>query len=242
MKTFKQLSEEIKLSERYDSDLDANKNGKLDSDDFKRLRSKKKKSDCNEDSQLDEAGRFAGRSRYSYAASNMSSHRPGIDVPNVNHKINAEGDHEFKGGYQHKIIKQNDTAGLQSHLKHIHDNILGSGNMFVAHSGGKDQKVFNGGKPGVDALHKAVTAHINEGYDIESMLDYIEELESQLGEENKAREMAKDVAGSYSSSARLSPSNKAGYNAKMIGPSKTEFSAKRTALGLKPTVRKNWVK
>jgi hypothetical protein len=112
----------------------------------------------------------------------MSSHRPGIDVPNVNHKINADGDHEFKGGNQHKIIKQGDTAGLQSHLKHIHDNILGRGNMFVAHSGGKDQKVFNGGKPGVDALHKAVTAHINEGYDIESMLDYIEELESALDE------------------------------------------------------------
>lgn len=54
MKTYKQLSEELKLSERYDSDLDANKNGKLDSDDFKRLRNKKKKSDCNEDSQLDE--------------------------------------------------------------------------------------------------------------------------------------------------------------------------------------------
>jgi len=159
MKTFRQLSEEIKLSERYDSDLDANKNGKLDSDDFKRLRNKKKKSDCNEDSQLDEAGRY---SRYSYAASNMSSHRAGIDVPNVNHKINADGDHEFKGGYQHKIIKQGDTAGLQSHLKHIHDNILGQGNMFVSHSGSKDQKVFNGGKPGVDALHKAVTAPINE--------------------------------------------------------------------------------
>ncbi len=179
MKTFRQLSEEIKLSEWYDSDLDANKNGKLDSDDFKRLRNKKKKSDCNENSQLDEAGRY---SRYSYAASNMSSHRAGIDVPNVNHKINADGDHEFKGGYQHKIIKQGDTAGLQSHLKHIHDNILGQGNMFVSHSGSKDQKVFNGGKPGVDALHKAVTAHINEGYDIESMLEYIEELESQLDE------------------------------------------------------------
>ena len=34
--------------ERYDADLDANKNGKLDSDDFKQLRNKKKKSDCNE--------------------------------------------------------------------------------------------------------------------------------------------------------------------------------------------------
>ena len=135
-----------------------------------------------EELQLDEAGRFAGSSRYSYAVSNMSSHRPGIDVPNVNHKINADGDHEFKGGYQHKIIKQGDTAGLQSHLKHIHDNILGQGNMFVAHSGSKDQKVFNGGKPGVDALHKAVTAHINEDYDIESMLEYIEELESALDE------------------------------------------------------------
>jgi hypothetical protein len=93
--------------------------------------------------------------------------------------------------------------------------------------------------PNLDALGKAKIAATEE-YDIESMLEYIEELESQLGEENKAREMAKDVAGSYSSSARLSPSNKAGYNAKMIGPSKTEFSAKRTALGLKPTVRKNW--
>ena len=175
MKTFRQLSEESQLSERYDSDLDVNKNGKLDSDDFKRLRSKKKKSDCNEDSQLDEAGRFAGSSRYSYAASNMSSHRAGIDVPNVNHKINADGDHEFKGGYQHKIIKQGDTAGLQSHLKYIHDNILGRGNMFVSHSGSKDQKVFNGGNPGVDALHKAVTAHINEETDliesIENMSD-----------------------------------------------------------------------
>jgi hypothetical protein len=39
---------ESALAERYDADLDANNNGKLDSDDFKKLRNKKKKSDCNE--------------------------------------------------------------------------------------------------------------------------------------------------------------------------------------------------
>jgi hypothetical protein len=39
---------ESALAEKYDADLDANNNGKLDSDDFKKLRNKKKKSDCNE--------------------------------------------------------------------------------------------------------------------------------------------------------------------------------------------------
>lgn len=33
-------------NERYDSDLDANKNGKLDADDFKKLRAKKKEKEC----------------------------------------------------------------------------------------------------------------------------------------------------------------------------------------------------
>lgn len=63
MKSFKQLKEELQLSERYDKDLDVNKNGKLDSDDFKQLKAKKKSkecdSDCNESSneeyELDEA-------------------------------------------------------------------------------------------------------------------------------------------------------------------------------------------
>ena len=33
-------------SERYDKDLDANKNGKIDADDFKKLRAKKKSKEC----------------------------------------------------------------------------------------------------------------------------------------------------------------------------------------------------
>lgn len=57
------LSEKIsqKLDEkrkgRYDKDLDANKNGKLDSDDFKILRAKKKSKECHSDcnEELDES-------------------------------------------------------------------------------------------------------------------------------------------------------------------------------------------
>lgn len=41
-------SDEGIQTERYDADLDANKNGKLDSDDFKKLRDKKKKHCCSE--------------------------------------------------------------------------------------------------------------------------------------------------------------------------------------------------
>lgn len=116
-----------------------------------------------EELELNEAGRFAGSSRYSSAASkyNTGSYRPRIDTPNVNHKVNADGDHEFSGDYQHKIIKANDHEGLKSHLENIHKNVLGQGNMFVAHSdkGRGLHKMFNGGAPGVDSLHKAVTAH-----------------------------------------------------------------------------------
>lgn len=129
-----------------------------------------------EEIQLNEAGRFAGTSRYSSAISkyNVGSHRPGIDIPNVNHKINDDGDHEFSGDHQHKIIKSDDHEGLKSHLENIHKNVLGQGYMFVAHSnkGRELHKMFNGGAPGVDALHKAVTAHsVSEQTDVEYDLD-----------------------------------------------------------------------
>ena len=51
MKTYKEFKSEFKLDERYDKDLDKNKNGKLDKKDFELLR--KKKSDCCEKFDLD---------------------------------------------------------------------------------------------------------------------------------------------------------------------------------------------
>jgi hypothetical protein len=58
-KTVHSTCSEEAVEERYDADLDANKNGKLDADDFKKLRAKKKSkechSDCNEEMELDEA-------------------------------------------------------------------------------------------------------------------------------------------------------------------------------------------
>ena len=61
--------------------------------------------------------------------------------------------------------------------------------------------------------------------------------EIQLNESN-ARELAKHVAGSYPSTARLYPSNKAGFKAKMTGPPDTEYSEKRKALGVR--TQRNW--
>jgi hypothetical protein len=54
MKTLKQFKEEYKIDERYDKDLDADGNGKLTKKDFELLRSKKKKSDCCEESEIEE--------------------------------------------------------------------------------------------------------------------------------------------------------------------------------------------
>jgi hypothetical protein len=148
-----------------------------------------------------------------------------------------------RGGHKAKVVKKENNRAMylsQHSYKNPEDAKEHAKTYLNAYatigSSHADRKVNDFVKSNKDKLYQ------KEEYDIESMLEYIEDLETQLGEENKAREMAKDVAGSYSSSARLSPSNKAGYNAKMIGPSKTEFSSKRTALGVKPTVRKNWVK
>ena len=57
MKTFKDFLKEFELDERFDKDLDKNKNGKLDAEDFKLLRKDKKKSDVKEEVEveLDEA-------------------------------------------------------------------------------------------------------------------------------------------------------------------------------------------
>lgn len=52
MKTYKEFKAEIQLDERYDKDLDKNKNGKLDKKDFELLR--KKKSCCSEETELEE--------------------------------------------------------------------------------------------------------------------------------------------------------------------------------------------
>lgn len=54
MKTLKQFKEEYQIDERYDKDLDADGNGKLTKNDFKLLRAKKKKSDCCEESEIEE--------------------------------------------------------------------------------------------------------------------------------------------------------------------------------------------
>jgi hypothetical protein len=56
--------------------------------------------------------------------------------------------------------------------------------------------------------------------------------------ESKAREMSKDVAGSYASAARLHPNNKSGFNSKMTGPSDVEHSEKRKLLGIR--TKRNW--
>lgn len=97
---------------------------------------------------------------------NFGSTRDDSNTPNISHKIDNEGNHVFTGGYQDtKVIKSDDHEGLKSHLEQIHKNTLGQGRMFIAHSnkGSKEgYKVFNGGAPGVDALHKAVTSHITE--------------------------------------------------------------------------------
>ena len=51
MKTFKDFLKEFELDERFDKDLDKNKNGKLDADDFKLLRKGKKESDVKTESE-----------------------------------------------------------------------------------------------------------------------------------------------------------------------------------------------
>jgi hypothetical protein len=57
MKTLKQFKEEYQIDERYDKDLDADGNGKLTKKDFELLRAKKKKSDCCEESKIEEEDR-----------------------------------------------------------------------------------------------------------------------------------------------------------------------------------------
>jgi hypothetical protein len=111
-----------------------------------------------EELQLDEA-RYYSRHSGAINKINTGHHVPGTQMDNVFHKINSDGDHEFKGEWRHKIIKKDDTAGLTDHLKHLRDNVLGTGNMVVFNKGvvGKE-KMFNGGKPEIDALHKAASA------------------------------------------------------------------------------------
>lgn len=124
-------------------------------------------------------------SRYQYATSNINARAKKdyeIDSDNVTHRINADGDHEFKGDYQHKIIKKNDTEGLDNYLKHIHDNVLGHGNSVRLNAGTSEAKSFYGGTPGVDKLKQTILGDkkMNE---MKSFSDFLQTTVLQLSEE-----------------------------------------------------------
>lgn len=84
MKTFKDFLKEFELDERFDKDLDKNKNGKLDAEDFKLLRKGKKKSDVKEEVELEEAS-FPEQSEVEYTQHKHAGSSPKFGKTSAGH-------------------------------------------------------------------------------------------------------------------------------------------------------------
>ncbi len=235
MKTFRQLNEELQLSENKIVDYLGRKLGvKV----------------TNGEPNMKHAPKWASTVKQTpWGAWHWVEKDGPLETPDSNSYFPHSGKTKFTGFVskpKEKAAQTNEDSQLdESNLFNLIPDASDRRKAIALHAMGQ-QRVSNSkkSKSPIQKSHHMDMAnqHFDAANDILHKHGLIEELGTQLGEENKARESLKSGLDGqpYSSSARLYPSNKAGHQAAWTGPSKTKFSAKRTALGLKPTVRKNW--